>query len=299
MPTVDPPEGHDPDAYEHEHDPTGVRALLSGLPDPGPMPEHLVHRIQTRLAVEREHLLDTSSGHPLAGPADRVVDLAAERGRRRPGRTLGLLSAAAAGLAITTVTFTQLLGGTGTGDSGALAQYPSRAESGDHQEEGALENGDTSGGAVEDGAGADAAAEEDTTASTQEEGAAGAGSLGTLSEVATPTVVPDLGVVVHDTYAARIMGASATGTAADAPTALTTAQATQCWGGLPPAVASRWEQRFAAPARLRAGEDQQEVVVLLGRAPDGSGHAWMVPYACVQQPGIAPIEPEGDPVAGP
>ncbi|KUG52479.1 hypothetical protein AVL62_14230 [Serinicoccus chungangensis] len=298
MPPVDPSEANDPD--DQEHDPTGVRALLSGLPDPGPMPEHLVHRIQTRLAVEREHLLDTDSGHSLTGSADRVVDLAAERGRRRPGRTLGLLGAAAAGLAITTVTLTQLLGGTGTGDSGALAQYPSRAESGDTTVADQEEQGrdDTSGAAGEQDAGADGTPEEDTAIPSEEQ-ADGAGSLGTLSEVATPTVVPDLGVVVHDDYAARIVEVSATSPAADGPSALTTAQATQCWGGLPPAVASRWEQRYAAPAQLRAGADQQEVVVLLGRAPDGSGHAWMVPRTCVQEPGIAPLDPEGDPVAGP
>ncbi|WP_298752001.1 hypothetical protein [uncultured Serinicoccus sp.] len=297
MPPVDPPEGHDPD--DQEHDPTGVRALLSGLPDPGPMPEHLVHRIQTRLAVEREHLVDAASHHPLTGSADRVVDLAAERGRRRPGRTLGLLAAAAAGLAITTVTFTQLLGGTGTGDSGALAQYPSRAESDDAAVADQEENGggDTSGSAGEDGTAADGASEEDATIPSEER-TDGAGSLGTLSEVASPTVVPDLGVVVHDDYAVRMAQVSAGGAAADASSSLTTAQATQCWGGLPPAVASRWEQRFAAPAQLRSDEGPQEVVVLLGRAPDGSGHAWMVPHACVKRPGIAPLEPEGDPVPG-
>lgn len=35
-----------------EHDPTGVRALLSGLPDPGPMPDQLVARIASALATE-------------------------------------------------------------------------------------------------------------------------------------------------------------------------------------------------------------------------------------------------------
>jgi hypothetical protein len=33
-----------------DEDPTGMRALLRSLPDPGPMPEDLVHRIQSTLA---------------------------------------------------------------------------------------------------------------------------------------------------------------------------------------------------------------------------------------------------------
>lgn len=299
MPPVDPPEGQDPDAQEH--DPTGVRALLSGLPDPGPMPEHLVHRIQTRLAVEREHLAGAAAENPLTGSADRVVDLAAERGRRRPGRTLGLLGAAAAGLAITTVTFTQLLGGTGTGDSGALAQYPSRAESGDASaadEEDLQGSEDAPGEPLAEGPEAGGAVQDDRTMPSEDEQAEGADGLGTLSEVSIPTVVPDLGVVVHEDYVAR-MQVSATDSAADTPTSLTSAQATQCWGGVPAAAASRWEQRYAAHARLESGAGQEEVVVLLGRSPDGSGHAWMVPHACVQRPGVAPIEPEGDPVEGP
>ena len=35
-----------------EHDPTGMRALLASLPDPGPMPEHLVARISAALEAE-------------------------------------------------------------------------------------------------------------------------------------------------------------------------------------------------------------------------------------------------------
>ncbi|MFQ6170999.1 hypothetical protein ACK8HX_05285 [Oryzobacter sp. R7] len=42
---------HDDDAPV-EHDPTGMRALLAGLPDPGPMPEDLVERITAALAAE-------------------------------------------------------------------------------------------------------------------------------------------------------------------------------------------------------------------------------------------------------
>ncbi len=36
--------------HDDDTDPTGMRALLRGLPDPGPMPDDLVHRIQASLA---------------------------------------------------------------------------------------------------------------------------------------------------------------------------------------------------------------------------------------------------------
>lgn len=36
--------------HDDDEDPTGMRALLRGLPDPGPMPEDLVQRIQSALA---------------------------------------------------------------------------------------------------------------------------------------------------------------------------------------------------------------------------------------------------------
>lgn len=42
---------HDDDAPV-EHDPTGVRALLASLPDPGPMPDDLVARITAALEAE-------------------------------------------------------------------------------------------------------------------------------------------------------------------------------------------------------------------------------------------------------
>ena len=44
---------HQPGPVRPEDDPTGVRALLSSLPEPGPMPEHLVERISASLAAEQ------------------------------------------------------------------------------------------------------------------------------------------------------------------------------------------------------------------------------------------------------
>ncbi|MGA8045636.1 MAG: hypothetical protein WCA30_05145 [Dermatophilaceae bacterium] len=47
---IDP---HTPGPGDEEHDPTGVRALLASLPDPGPMPPELIHRISESLAAEQ------------------------------------------------------------------------------------------------------------------------------------------------------------------------------------------------------------------------------------------------------
>lgn len=96
-------------------DPTGMRALLSSLPDPGPMPEHLVARIQAALQEERERQ-DTEPAavgaqqaatpptlgameppHPQPSLPHHVVSLDSARARRRPWL---LPSAAAAGFVL-------------------------------------------------------------------------------------------------------------------------------------------------------------------------------------------------------
>src|SRR5689334_13821532 len=49
-----PPRREDRDrGADVEPDPTGIRALLGALPDPGPMPEDLVARIQASIAAEQ------------------------------------------------------------------------------------------------------------------------------------------------------------------------------------------------------------------------------------------------------
>ncbi len=99
-----------------DDDPTGMRALLSGLPDPGPMPEHVVHRIHASLAaLAAEHAdppVPVAPGRaapsdevPFAGPHG-LGDLNAARGRRATPRWLpwaaaaGLVAVAGGGLAL-------------------------------------------------------------------------------------------------------------------------------------------------------------------------------------------------------
>jgi len=66
---------HD-DTAPVEHDPTGMRALLANLPEPGPMPEDLVARISAALTVEAQRgdgidQLWSLDHDPAAGPSGR------------------------------------------------------------------------------------------------------------------------------------------------------------------------------------------------------------------------------------
>ena len=78
---------HD-DTAPVEHDPTGMRALLASLPEPGPMPDDLVARISAALAVEAQrgddidrlwtlHDADEAS-RPVDGRDDASVDAGAQ-----------------------------------------------------------------------------------------------------------------------------------------------------------------------------------------------------------------------------
>ena len=98
---------HD-DTAPVEHDPTGMRALLSGLPEPEPMPDDLVARISAALAAEArrgdgiEQFWSPGAdetGAPPTGDADGEVGDAGARvvpiRRRRFGmRHLGVAAAA-------------------------------------------------------------------------------------------------------------------------------------------------------------------------------------------------------------
>jgi len=82
-------------AASPDDDPTGVRALLSALPDPEPMPEHLVARINASLAAEQSQRAATT-------PSGSVTPLLATR-RRRSGRVLLAIAGVAATVALVAV----------------------------------------------------------------------------------------------------------------------------------------------------------------------------------------------------
>ena len=86
------PMGSEP---SRDDDPTGVRALLSSLPEPDPMPEHLVERINASLAAEQSQRVARMSGDP-------VTPMLAST-RRRPGRLLLAIAGAAAVVALMAV----------------------------------------------------------------------------------------------------------------------------------------------------------------------------------------------------
>ena len=73
---------------EDRDDPTGIRALLAGLGDPGPMPADLVDRINASIAAEQQ---------ARAGNDHTVVPL---RRRRSSWPRIGLVAAAVAAVAV-------------------------------------------------------------------------------------------------------------------------------------------------------------------------------------------------------
>lgn len=92
------------DSGAPEHDPTGIRELLSALPDPGPMPADLVARINASIAAEQSARERSATG------GATVVPL------RRRGWGWQQVGVAAAAVAILAFGLPALLTGTGPGD---------------------------------------------------------------------------------------------------------------------------------------------------------------------------------------
>lgn len=253
------PEGHD-------DDPTGIRALLAALPDPGPMPQDLVERIGARLAVEQAHREQDAPG-ALAARSDSAIDLAAERSHRRPGRTVAILGAAAAGLLVATVGIGELAGvGPGAGPSfDSAAQVPARSAAG--ADSGAGDGSDTGGGEAAPG-------EEETL----------------LDELPGAVVVlPELGTVGADDYRDQVLEqATRQGASAVDPGGLTAAAAGACWQGADPS--QEWPVVHAAQALM----DGRRVVVLLGTRSTGTdvGEAMVMPWSCTAGETVRPLDTE-------
>lgn len=94
---------------EAEDDPTGIRRLLAGLPDPGPMPDDVVQRITQRLAAEQESRSPAGNVTPLWGT---------DEGPSR-ARVIGMLGGAAAAVVVGVVVLQSIVGDT----SGGLADF--------------------------------------------------------------------------------------------------------------------------------------------------------------------------------
>lgn len=125
--TVTDPHFPRPSASFPDDDPTGVRALLSGLPQPDPMPEHLVERINASLAAAQAERAERTA----SSPGGSVTPLVASA-RRRPGRVLFAIAGAAAAVALITVVGGNLIrpitAGSSTSAAGAIA--PTSREAG-------------------------------------------------------------------------------------------------------------------------------------------------------------------------
>ncbi|MEP7369774.1 MAG: hypothetical protein ABI662_08975 [Dermatophilaceae bacterium] len=106
-----------------EDDPTGVHELLSGLPEPDPMPSYLVQRITMSLNAEQSQRAARFSG-------DLATPLVATK-RRRTGRVLFALAGAAA-VVLVAVVGTSLLktNQTGAGSTTSFAAADSTGQQG-------------------------------------------------------------------------------------------------------------------------------------------------------------------------
>ncbi len=272
------------DNAPQEVDPTGVRALLSSMPDPGPMPDELVARITQSLHEEQER----RAAH---GGTDKhdVISLVTERHRRRPGRILSMLGAAAAVAVAATVVSAQLFGGDTSSD--VSAQYPA----GDRADEGSADDPATDDAAPEQGAGdeeaGDASQDEDGSAAGSDRGETGTAESDD-QDAPGPQSLPDQQVTVHSGRPelttedfAREVEAWRQGSAAEDIPDISSAQARSC--------AELVGLGDGDSITVGAGNLEGAAVVLLVRSEPRPEQAWAVEPACVEGSGDVVLGPVG------
>ena len=122
---------HIPRASEpsRDDDPTGVHALLSSLPHPDPMPEHLVARINASLAAEQ--------AHRAARMENDLVSPMVTRPPRRATRLVFAVAGTAAAVVLVAVVSSISLSGSQTTATSSGATIASTSGSGGHVDEAA------------------------------------------------------------------------------------------------------------------------------------------------------------------
>lgn len=284
------------DAHVGDDDPTGVRDLLSSLPDPGPMPEDLVARIAERLEVEQDLRSGSRSGH---GPVADVVPLTPRP--RRPAQLLPWLAGAAAVALGTTVAVSTLVGG--EGDSGLAARYPASisADSGgagdDDGDAGAAGEQGADAGEQDDSARDGVAADSGTDVADREaaamadEDAAASGlavlATGDLPALSTHGLDQQLQEWWRATDAATspLAGSSVTDTGSADP-------ATLPGGGTPSACVQTLLPAAAPPDAfvVAPAELDGHAAVLVVRAEPEPVTAWLVGAGCGTDPDVAVLQ---------
>lgn len=267
-----------------EVDPTGVRALLSALPEPGPMPEDLVARIHRSLQEESRR---RPPGRAESGRR-HLVSLETKRRRRHPSRVLSLVGVAAAAALVVTVASAQLFGGTPSTDMSA--QYPpAQSGTGAGTDEQAVVEGEAaqedaaqedSGGeqpAAADGGGGDSSVDDNPMADgSEDDGPLEAAGRPGQAEI---TVLGGQAELDSEAFATQVLSWQGDEAAAVTASSLTAEQAASC--------AQVLGEALEAEASVTAGRavlDGKEGVLLVRTEPRPQ-RAWVVTATCQEGTG--------------
>lgn len=286
----DPRDPQDPryartDRPTDESDPTGVRAMLAALPDPGPMPAGLVHRITASLAAEQARhgaVNPVVDGADSGGDGGTLHSLAVAGARRTSlGRRLPAIAVAAS---IVVLAGAVMLGVFAMNNGLVMtAGYDTAAES-SVSDSGADRSGEA-GGAAELFGAEESAPPADDTDQNQSLATASAPMLATGALLTSATLV-DHARKMRD-------GSAPLGPEADAERAMTTSPvgtpegAADCLSGLLSISPEEASGRIGAIDFVRF-DGTPAVLILAHDAPPGtnppeetgSATAYLVPLDC-------------------